>query len=158
MDGIVVARALHVLFVVIWIGGVALVTTAVLPALRRGALGADRLAAFEAIERRFAWQARFAIVMVGLTGFYMAAALDLWPRFAMADFWWMHAMVGLWLVFALLLFVVEPLVLERRLRDWARTRPEQAFTWLQRGHWLLLAVGLITILGAVAGSHGGAVF
>ena len=49
MDDVAVARALHVLAVVIWIGGVAMVTTVVLPAVRGGELGADRLAAFQAI-------------------------------------------------------------------------------------------------------------
>jgi hypothetical protein len=88
----------------------------------------------------------------------MAAELDLWPRFGLAAFWWMHAMVGLWLLFALLLFVVEPLVVQARLRAWATRQPEQAFAWLQRAHWLLLALGLVTIAGAVAGSHGGALF
>jgi len=41
MDGIAIARALHVLAVVVWIGGLAMATTVVLPAVRRGDLGAD---------------------------------------------------------------------------------------------------------------------
>ena len=86
MDDIIIARALHVLGVVIWIGGVSLVTTVALPAVRRGMLGGDRLRAFQAIERRFVWQARAAIVVVGATGFYMAARADLWDRFRMAGF------------------------------------------------------------------------
>jgi uncharacterized membrane protein len=60
MNDVVIARALHVLAVVIWIGGVAMATTVALPAVRRGDLGADRLRAFQAIERRFVWQARSA--------------------------------------------------------------------------------------------------
>jgi uncharacterized membrane protein len=35
MDDVLIARALHVLAVVIWIGGVAMVTTVVLPAVRQ---------------------------------------------------------------------------------------------------------------------------
>lgn len=86
MDDVTVVRALHVLAVVIWIGGVAMVTTIVLPAVRRGDLGADRLAAFQAIERRFVWQARAAIIVVGASGFYMVARADLWDRFRSAEF------------------------------------------------------------------------
>jgi uncharacterized membrane protein len=63
MDDVLIARALHVLAVVIWIGGVAMVTTVVLPAVRHGDLVADRLGAFRAIERRFVWQARTAIAL-----------------------------------------------------------------------------------------------
>jgi hypothetical protein len=39
----------------VWIGGVALVATAVFPAIRHGVATRDRLALFEAIERRFVW-------------------------------------------------------------------------------------------------------
>lgn len=94
MDGIVAARALHVVVVVLWIGGVSLVTTVVLPAVRRGELGADGFAAFQSIERRFVWQARAAIIIVGASGFYMVARDNLWYRFREAEFWWMHAMVA----------------------------------------------------------------
>jgi uncharacterized membrane protein len=154
MDGVVLARALHVLGVVIWIGGVAMVTTIVLPAVRRGDLGRDRLKAFEALERRFSWQARLSVIVVGLTGLYMTARLDAWERFASVQFWWMHAMVCLWLIFAFILFIAEPLVLHRRLPDAAEKAPEAVFAWLSRAHWILLALGLVTILGAVAGSQG----
>jgi hypothetical protein len=95
MDDVIAARALHVLAVVIWIGGVSMATTVTLPAVRRGDLGTDRFQAFQAIEHRFAWQARTAIILVGLTGFYMTWRLDLWDRFRTAAFWWMHAMVCL---------------------------------------------------------------
>ena len=81
MDEVVLARALHVLAVVIWIGGAAMATSVILPAIRRGHLGHDRLKAFHAIERRFIWQARTAVIIVGITGFYMVARLDLWGRF-----------------------------------------------------------------------------
>src|SRR5437763_11418687 len=76
MDSLALARVLHVLAVVVWIGGVSIVTTALLPAVRRGEFSADWLAAFQAIERRFVWQARIAIIVVGLTGLYMIVQAD----------------------------------------------------------------------------------
>src|SRR3546814_16676879 len=88
MDDLAFARALHVLAVVIWIGGVAMATTVALPAVRRGDLGADRLRAFHAIEHRFVWQARAAVLLVGASGLYMVAKLDLGGRFRSLDFWW----------------------------------------------------------------------
>jgi uncharacterized membrane protein len=154
VDDVVIARALHVLAVVIWIGDVAMATTVALPAIRRGDLGTDRFRAFQAIERRFVWQARTAVIIVGLTGFYMVARLDLWERFQSAQFWWMHAMVGVWLLFTFVLFVAEPFILHRHFRKWATAAPEAAFAWLHRAHWVLLALVLITIFGAVEGSQG----
>ena len=154
IDGVVLARALHVLAVVIWIGGAAMATSVILPAIRRGDLGEDRLEAFHAIERRFVWQARAAVLIVGATGFYMVERLDLFGRFSSATFWWMHTMVGVWALFMVVLFVVEPFVLHRHFDRWARARSKLAFAWLQRAHWLLVVLSLVTILGAVAGSHG----
>jgi uncharacterized membrane protein len=154
MTGNVVARALHVLFVVIWIGGVFVVTAVVLPAIRSGDLGLDRFYALRAIERRFVWFARLSVIVVGATGLYMIVQDDLWSRFHNAQFWWMHAMVCLWLIFAVILFVVEPLALHRKLPAMAAANPDRIFGRLNRGHWLLLVLSLITVFGAVAGSHG----
>jgi uncharacterized membrane protein len=58
MDDVTVARALHVLTVVLWIGGMGLVTTTFLPELRRMPDAAQRLAVFEAVKRRFGRQAK----------------------------------------------------------------------------------------------------
>lgn len=154
MDDMALARALHVVGVVIWIGGVSMATTIALPAVARGELGEDRMKAFEAIERRFVWQARAAVIVVGLSGFYMTARLDLWSRFAEAESWWMTAMVGVWSLFALLLFFGEPLVLHRFFPIWASQRPRLAFAVLRLVHQVLLGLSLVTVLGAVAGSHG----
>src|ERR1041384_7281824 len=85
MDRLALARVLHVLAIVIWIGGLSIVTTALLPAIRRGELGADWLAAFHAVERRFVWQARIAILLVGATGFYMIEAANLWVPGVLVD-------------------------------------------------------------------------
>ena len=158
VDDVVIVRALHVLFVVIWIGGVSMATTVALPAVRRGDLGTNWLSAFQAIEHRFAWQARTGIAVVGLTGLYMTWRLDLWDRFRTVGFWWMHAMVCLWLLFTILLFVVEPFILHRHFQRWATVRPAVAFAWLHRAHWVLLALSVVTILGAVGGSQGWSIF
>ena len=142
MNELLLARALHVLGVVIWIGGVFMATVVVLPAVQRGALGADKLAAFHAVESRFVWIARAAVIVVGLSGFYMIEKLDLWPRFALAEFWWMHAMLGVWALFMLLLFVGEPFVLHRFFPAWARRDPQRAFAFLHRVHVFLLVISL----------------
>jgi uncharacterized membrane protein len=155
VDYIALARAVHVLAVVVWIGGVSMATSVALPAVRAGELGPDRFSAFHAFERRFVWQARTAVLLTGLSGAYMLVQLRLWDRFQSVRFWWMHAMVCLWLLFAFVLFVAEPLILHRRFERFAKADPDRAFAWLQRAHWALLGLSTVTVLGAVAGSHGG---
>jgi uncharacterized membrane protein len=108
MDDSTIARAIHVLAIVLWIGGVGFATTIVLPAVRRMREPAEPLALFDAIERRFVWQARATTLLAGLSGLSMPVRLDLWDRFLLRGFWWMHAMVAVWAVFTLMLFLAEP--------------------------------------------------
>jgi uncharacterized membrane protein len=154
MDDLGIARALHVLSVVLWIGGVGFVTTVLLPAVQRSIRPEERLGFFDAIERRFAWQSRGTTLIAGLTGFYMVDRFDLWDRFLSPSFWWMHAMIFVWLVFTVMLFVAEPLFLHRWLHSRARVKPVETFRLVIRLHWLLLTLSVATVLGAVAGSHG----
>lgn len=150
MDDIAIARAIHVFAVVVWIGGVAMVTTVILPIVRRGEK--ERLALLEAVERRFIWQARIATLLVAASGFYMVGRLDLWDRFRAIEFWWMHAMVLLWMIFTLILFIGEPLM-QRRTRH-TQVAPDARLARMQWLHWVLLVLSAITVLAAVAGSQG----
>ena len=150
MDDLAVARALHVLAVAHWIGGVAFVTLVVLPLARLK----SSLQLFDDVERRFAAQVRVSVPLAGATGLWMAWRLDLWDRFVDWHTWWMPAMLGLWLVFMLMLFVLEPL-LHRRLADLARREPARLLRRTAALHAVLLAAAAATILGAVAGAHGG---
>ncbi len=154
IDDIALARALHVLFVTHWIGGVAFVTFVALPLALASADSARGWALFEAIERRFAAQVRVSIPLAGATGLWMTWRLDLWSRFGDAAFWWMDAMFGLWALFMLMVFVGEPLA-NARLAAMAARDAGGALRRLQRAHLVLSAAAVVTIFGAVAGAHGG---
>lgn len=147
---VAIARAIHVLAVIAWIGGVAMVTMIVLPLARRSA----DFATFEKIERQFAPQARLAVIIAGLSGLYMLWRFEMWDRFRDPTYWWMHAMVGVWLLFFFFLFIAEPLFAEAWLQRRAAADPKRALAFLARFHWIMLALSVVTILGAVAGSHG----
>jgi peptidoglycan biosynthesis protein MviN/MurJ (putative lipid II flippase) len=63
-------------------------------------------------------------------------------------------MVLVWLLFTVVLFIAAPLFLDRWFAARARRAPEETFALVRRVHWVLLILSLITIVGAVAGSHG----
>jgi hypothetical protein len=84
----------------------------------------------------------------------MTAVWNLWDRVESASSWWMHAMVLVWVVFTLMLFVAEPLFLHRWFLIKATEMPESTFRLIERLHWILLTISVLTVLGAVAGSHG----
>jgi uncharacterized membrane protein len=149
-----VARVLHVLAVVLWIGGVGMVTTVLLPAIRRSYPPSERFRHFHTLEARFAAQARFSTIVAAATGFTMVSQLDAWDRFRSWSFWWMHAMVLTWLLFTAMLFLIEPLFLERWLTRRAAAAPEGTFRLVEWLHRLLLILSLLTVAGVVAGSIG----
>jgi uncharacterized membrane protein len=154
MDEISIARAVHVVAVLHWIGGVSLVTLVLLPSLMHSVPPVERLNLFERIEGRFARQAKISTVLAGLTGFYMTQRLEAWDRLSEPSFWWMHAMIAVWAIFTFVLFIAEPLFLHRWVRDRATRDPEGTILLVWRMHVLLLLVSFVTVAGAVLGAHG----
>jgi uncharacterized membrane protein len=154
MEHLTLARVLHVLAVVLWIGGVAMVTTVIIPAIKRMKSKEEQIETFEKIEGRFALQAKITTLITGLTGFYMLYRLDAWDRYLDFKFWWIHAMTLVWIIFTLVLYVLEPLLLKRLFKKYALQNPEKTFNFIQRAHWVLLILSLVATAGAVAGSHG----
>ncbi len=148
------ARVLHILAVVVWIGGVAMVTTVIIPAVRKRKEKADMLGMFEELEERFSFQAKFATLLAGLTGFYMLYRLDAWQRYLELRYWWVHAMTLVWLLFTVVIFILEPYILHAWFKKMGEKNPERTFCIIERFHWVLLILSLLTIAGAVAGSHG----
>ena len=153
IDGLAVARAVHVVAIVHWIGGLLFVTLVILPSLLETE-APRRLALFNALERRFATQARVSTLLVGLSGFYMLYCYEYWGRIAEPHYWWIDAMIGLWAIFTIMLFVAEPLFLHVWFDARARRDPDGAFRVALRGHRVLSLAAVVTVLGAVGGAHG----
>ena len=163
-DASTLARAIHVLSIVHWIGGVWFVTLVVLPAIMRFAEPgrasalfepARASALFEAVEHRFAFQARISTALAGASGYFLAFDMEALDRFLFPRFWWMHAMVALWAVFTMVLFVLEPLFLHRWFAERAAREPEATMRLVLRLHRVLSTAALVTVAGAVLGAHGG---
>ena len=154
MNSITLARVIHVLAVVLWIGGVAMVTTVIIPAVKKMKSKKEKLTTFENIEGRFAIQAKITTLITAISGFYMMYELNAWERYLDYRFWWIHAMTIVWIIFTLVLYILEPFVLHKLFKKYANENPEKTFNILHKAHWILLIISLITILGAVAGSHG----
>jgi uncharacterized membrane protein len=70
------ARVLHVIGVVIWIGGVAFVTTVLIPALRKMTDTHNRLELFEQLEGKFGFQAKIATLITGVSGVLHAGCYE----------------------------------------------------------------------------------
>lgn len=139
-----VLLAFHVLGVVWWIGGVAMVTATLLPIFNR-LPAAERIERITQLEGRFANQARVAVLVVGITGFWMYALL---PG-EVTHTWWIGLMMLVWVLFAMMLFVAEPLHLPAKLGLIHSPRKFLAV------HVVLLVLALAAVFSGVIGARGG---
>ena len=154
MEAFTFARIIHILAVVLWIGGAAMVTTVIIPAVKKMKSKEEQISTFEQIEGKFSIQAKITTLLTAITGFYMLYKIDGWSRYLDYKFWWIHAMTIVWLLFTLIIFVLEPLILHKLYKKYAEINPTKTFTIIHIMHWVLLLLSLLTIAGAVAGSHG----
>lgn len=150
---ITLARALHILSIVIWIGGVSFVTVVLIPLLRTNK-DMDSLTLFNQIENRFAYIARAVVLIAGISGFYMVYQLNAWDRFFDLTFFWMHAMLILWLIFMVALFIVEPFFLKDHGRMVKQKHNISNLRKTQIVHWILLSLSLVVVVISVLGAHG----
>ena len=151
---LVFARALHVIGVVLWIGGVAFVTTVLIPSLKNINGSTNKLELFKQLEGKFSFQAKLATLVTGISGFFMIEVMNAWDRYQHLQYWWMHLMTLIWFIFTLILFVLEPLFLHQWFHEQAEKDSAKTFSLVHTMHKILLALSLLAVLGAVAGAHG----
>lgn len=149
-NNFIIARALHIVAIVMWIGGVAFVTTVLIPSIRSAKSIDNKLHLFEMLEGKFGFQAKLTTVVTGISGFYMLDVMNAWSTMN----WWIHIMIFVWFIFTLVLFLLEPLILHRWFHQQAEKNTEKAFFYLQLMHTILLSVSLIAVFCGVAGAHG----
>jgi uncharacterized membrane protein len=125
-----------------------------IPALRNPSLKTEQLSIFNVIENRFASIARIAVILAGLSGFYMAYQMNAWGRFLEAQYFWMHAMVLIWLMFVVALFVIEPFFIKNHGRMVKDGHNIENLKKTQLVHIVLLVLSLMTIFISVLGAHG----
>jgi len=148
------ARILHVLSIVIWIGGVFMVSMVILPAIQRFKSPKEQIDFFTLVEHRFALFAKITTLLAMFSGLWMLYLSNGWEHFLHISYWWFWAMVFIWLLFTLVLFLLEPLYLNDWFKKNALKDPVATFRLVRRFHYILLTLSLLTIAGAVAGSHG----
>ena len=125
-------------------------------AMEKAAAGKPEKPATDVLISAFASQVRISILLVGLSGAYMLTRLDAWNRFQYGSFWWLDLMVAVWILFALMVYVLEPLAIYRLFHEFALRDKDHTFTVAMRLHALALVIISAFAIGAgVLGAHGG---
>jgi uncharacterized membrane protein len=146
--------AVHVLGVVVWIGGVAFVTMIVFPMITRMEDSFEKVLFFQGIEHRFAGIAKSAVAMVGLTGGWLLYITSEWRiLFSMAGIG-PTLMVLVW-TFYLFVLLFEGRIFKMIFKGSAQQDSVKIFSLLSRFHWVVLGVSLLTVGVGVWAGHGG---
>ena len=153
-DFFVMARVLHIIGVVLWIGGIAFLALVLVPTLRTLPEPEKSFKIFAAVEGRLKGQAKIVTLITGLSGFFMMFWLNAWDRYLDLSFWWVHLMTLIWVFFTLVLFVIEPMLIKRNIHEKAMRDPAVTFRFVNRMLMVLTILSMIAILGAIAGVHG----
>lgn len=147
---------IHVLTVILWIGGTAFVTTVIFPLIYATKDPLQKVLLFQRVEHRYVNIARSYAVIAAASGFLNLFLMG----FYRILFTWrgigltLMVLVGVfWLV---LLFGLEGIVIKRLLKmaETGERDPNVIFGILNRFHWVLLTLSLAAAAGGISFAHG----
>ena len=144
--------AIHVITVVLWIGGVGFVTIIIFPMLLKMEDSFEKVMMFQRVENKFAKQARIYAIITGLTGgllLYMKKEYSL--IFTRAGIG-ITLMLIAWLIYTFVLFF------ERNIFKTLFSQPEKLdtakiFLRLNIFHWFLLGLSLLAVGAGIWTGH-----
>jgi uncharacterized membrane protein len=145
---------IHVMSVIIWIGGVAFVTMVVFPLVYRTEGSLEKALLFQGVEHRFGGRVKWLIAVVGVTGFWMLSAkygffILLEPRgFGVLP------MLFAWTLYATVL-LCERTIFTKLFADPEKIDMNKALRTINAMHWFLLVVSFSAVAGGVWLGHGG---
>ncbi len=146
--------AVHVIGVVVWIGGVAFVTMIVFPMLTRMEDSFEKVLFFQGVEHRFAKIAKSSVAVVGLTGGWLLYITGEWRTlFSMVGIG-PTLMIIVWF-FYLIVLLFEGKIFKMIFGGRAQQDTKKIFTLLSRFHWIVLGLSLLAVGVGVWAGHGG---
>ncbi len=142
----VTALTIHILAVIIWIGGVSFVTLVTFPMIMRMDKSLEMVMMFQGTEHRFGKIAKTMVVLAGLSGLYLLNA----KGFSTA----VWIMIVLWAVYASLLFGLEKLMFKKLFsKPEDQSDMKKVFNFLQVFHWVVLGLSFFAVAAGVFEAH-----
>ena len=146
--------AIHVVTIVLWIGGGSFVTIIVFPMLLRMEGSLEKVMFFQGVEHRFAKLAKIYVAIAGVTGFLI---LYLNNGYSLL---FTREGIGLTLMLIAWVFYVLVLLFEKKIFLKLFSQPEkldtsQIFFRLSAFHWFVLGISLLAVAAGVWQGHGG---
>lgn len=142
----------HIIGVIIWIGGVAFVTTVIFPMMYHTEGSLEKALLFQRVEHRFAGMVRWLIVIVGATGFWLLSG-----RYGFGVLFQARG-IGILIMLAAWTFYTGVLLSERKIFGRIFADPEKidmdrALKIINAMHWFLLTISFIAVAAGVWFGH-----
>ena len=148
----------HILTVILWIGGLAFVTGIVLPMVIKTPDALQKVLTFQRIEHRFAPLAKAYNIVVGITVFIMVWQTGWYELYFTKDGWALTFMTAVWLFWFIMLVGLEPIVirkmLDRMAREGATMDIDGIFKKVKTLHWFMVAISLAAAAAGAIAAHG----
>ncbi len=145
--------AIHVLGVVLWIGGVAFVTIIIFPMIVRMEGSLEKVLFFQGVEHRFAWIGKLCVVIVGLSGACLLSLTDRWGVLFRQNGIGITIMVLVW-TFYVLVLLFEGRLFKIIFKGEAQHDTAKIFFKLSVFHWVVLVLSLLAVVAGVFTEHG----
>lgn len=142
----IIALAIHILSIVVWIGGVAFVTLVTFPMIMRVEKSLEQVLMFQGVEHRFSKIAKLMVILAGLSGLILIKEKGL-----SAGVW---IMIFIWAFYAALLFGLERLIFKKLFgKPSDQLDTKKVFNTLQAFHWFILTMSFLAIVAGVYAGH-----
>lgn len=146
-----IALIIHVLSIVIWIGGVAFVTMIMFPMIQRTKNSLEQVLMFQGVEHRFSKVAKVMVILAGLSGLYLVYEKYGFNFKELGFGVWI--MIFVWVFYASLLFFLEPFLFRKLFASEKQPKTEQIFFRLQVFHWFILILSFSAIAAGIWTAH-----
>lgn len=143
---------IHVVGVIIWIGGVAFVTMVIFPMMYRTEGSLEKALLFQGVEHRFSAIVRWLIAIVGGTGLYLLSAKHGFSILSAQRGLGIVIMLFVWTFYtAVLLF--EKKIFGKLFADPEKTDMDRALKMINAMHWVLLTLSFTAVAGGIWFAH-----
>ena len=144
--------ALHVVSIVMWIGGVAFVTIIVFPLIARMTDSFEAVMLFQGVEHRFARHVRLYVSLAGITGFLALYLENLEGLLFTGKGAGITIMLIAWAVYVIVL-MFEKKIFKKVFGKPEKFDVKKVFTGLAVFHWFILGLSLLAVLAGVWQGH-----
>lgn len=149
---------IHLLTVILWIGGLAFVTIIILPMAIKNPDALGKVLMFQRVEHRFAPLARIFVLITGISGFAMVLQMGWQNLYFTRAGVPLTVMTAIWVFWLVMLWGLEPLVIKKILENMAKSGAkmeiETIFARMNKLHWMMVLISMVAAAAGALVAHG----